>query len=116
MCETGPCFLQNAHNTLRPRQNGRHFAYAIFKYIFLNENVWISLKFFPKVRINSIPVGSDNDFVPTRRRSHYLDQWWFVYWCIYAPLGLNELMGCEDEVWFVFCGTEVRSIYRVVTL
>ena len=28
-------------NTLRPRQNGRHFADDIFKCIFLNENVWI---------------------------------------------------------------------------
>ena len=47
-------------NTLRPRQNGRHFADDIFKYIFLNENVWIpikiSLKFVPKGRINNIPA------------------------------------------------------------
>ena len=45
-------------NTLRPRQNGRHFA-DIFKCIFFNENAWIllkiSLKFVPKVRINNIP-------------------------------------------------------------
>ena len=52
--------LQNKDiNTLRPRQNGRHFPDDIFKYIFLNENVWISLKislkFIPKVRINNIP-------------------------------------------------------------
>ena len=41
----------NTFNTLRPRQNGRHFADDIFKWIFLNENVWIpieiSLKFVP---------------------------------------------------------------------
>ena len=47
-------------NTLRPRQNGRHFADDIFKYIFLNENVGIpikiSLKFVPKGRINNIPA------------------------------------------------------------
>ena len=46
-------------DTLRPRQNGRHFADDIFKCIFLNENVWIpikiSLKFVPKVPINNIP-------------------------------------------------------------
>ena len=45
-------------NTLRPRQNGRHFADDIFKYIFLNENAWIpikiSLTFVPKGRINNI--------------------------------------------------------------
>ena len=45
-------------NTLRPGQNGRYFADDIFKYIFLNENVWmpikISLKFVSKGRINNI--------------------------------------------------------------
>ena len=47
-------------NTLRPRQNGRHFADDIFKRIFFNENVWISikisLKFVPKGPINKIPA------------------------------------------------------------
>ena len=45
-------------NTLRPRQNGRHFADDICKCIFLSENLWSSLrnslKFVPKVRINNI--------------------------------------------------------------
>ena len=31
-------------NSLRPRQNGRHFPDDIFKWIFLNENVWIFIK------------------------------------------------------------------------
>ena len=47
-------------NTLRPRQNGRHFPDDIFKWIFLNENVWISinisLKFDPRGPINNIPT------------------------------------------------------------
>ena len=45
-------------NTLRPRQDDRHFPDDFFKYIFLNENVWISvmisLKFVPKGSINNI--------------------------------------------------------------
>ena len=45
-------------NTLRPRQNGRHFADDTFKRIFMNENIEISikisLKFVPKGSINSI--------------------------------------------------------------
>ena len=45
--------------TLRPRQNGRHFPDGIFKCIFLNNNVWISikisLKFVPNGLINNIP-------------------------------------------------------------
>ena len=51
--------FKHVFNTLRPRQNGRHFADDIFKCIFLNENVWIpikiSLKFVPKGPINNIP-------------------------------------------------------------
>ena len=47
-------------NTLRPRQNGRHFPDDIFKWIFFNENVWISiessLKCVPKGQINNIPA------------------------------------------------------------
>ena len=45
-------------NSLRPRQNGRLFADDIFKWIFLNENVWIkiSLKFIPQGPINNIPA------------------------------------------------------------
>ena len=47
-------------NTLRPRQNGHHFPDDIFKRIFLNENVWISiaisLKFVPKVPIDTNPA------------------------------------------------------------
>ena len=47
-------------NTLRPKQNGRHFADDTFKHIFLNENVGISikisLKFVPKGPINNIPA------------------------------------------------------------
>ena len=47
--------------SLRPRQNGRHLPDEdIFKCIFLNENVWISLKislkFVPRVPINNIPA------------------------------------------------------------
>ena len=46
--------------TLGPRQNGRHFPDAIFKWIFLNENVWISIKisfnFVPMDLIKNIPA------------------------------------------------------------
>ena len=52
--------IHTCFNTLRPRQNGRHFQDDIFKYMFLNENLWIpikiSLKFVPKGRINNIPT------------------------------------------------------------
>ena len=47
-------------NTLRSRQNGRHFVDDIFRCIFLNENILIlikiSLKFVPKDPVNNIPA------------------------------------------------------------
>ena len=52
--------METCINTLRPRQNGRHFADDTFKRIFVNENVRISvkfsLKFVHKGPINNIPV------------------------------------------------------------
>ena len=57
-------------NTLRPKQNGRYFADNIYKYIFLNEIVWIpikiSLKFVPKGPINNIAALVQ---IMARRRS-----------------------------------------------
>ena len=47
-------------NTLRPRQNGRHFADDTFKCIFLNVyvriSITISLKFVPRGPIGNIPA------------------------------------------------------------
>ena len=59
--ETSPGHqLPLSFNTLRPRQNGRHFQDDIFKCISLNESVWISieisLKLVPKVSMNNIPT------------------------------------------------------------
>ena len=54
------CWKCHLLNTLRPRQNGRHFADDTFKRIFMNENfrisINISLKFVPKGLINNIPA------------------------------------------------------------
>ena len=54
------CCLPYKVNTLRPTQNGRHFADDTFKRIFLNENVRISIeippRFVPKGPINNIPA------------------------------------------------------------
>ena len=58
VCAEPPEYI--SFNSLRPRQNGRHFADDIFKCIFLNENVWIrikiSLKCVSKGPINNIPA------------------------------------------------------------
>ena len=78
-------------NTLRPRQNVHHFPDNIFMKTFLNENGWISIKisvkFVPKGPINNIPA-----LVEIMTWRHCLNQWWLIYWRMYASLGLNELM------------------------
>ena len=57
---------------LRPRQNGCHFLddSFIFQYWF---RYWLGA---------------------SQVTSHHLNQWWLVYWCIYAYLSLNELNHC----------------------
>ena len=72
-------------NTLRPRQNCRHFANDIFKWIFLNENVFIlhkiSMKFLPKIRINNIPalvqiwLGAERVSLLTQMSECVLNEW-----------------------------------------
>ena len=60
LCAAWVCHQYHQVNTLRPRQNWRHFADDLFKCIFMNENARISLKFslkfVPKVQINNIPA------------------------------------------------------------
>ena len=82
-------------NVLRPIQNGRRFADDVFKYIFLNNNVWIPMKFhcslFLRVQL-TIPQRRFRSWLgAVKATSHYLNQWWLDYLRIYASLGLNKL-------------------------
>ena len=74
-------------NTLRQRQNCCHFADDIF----LNENVWISL---------NISMKFVQWLGANQATSHYLNQRWLFYWCIYASLGLNNLILKAPGPWF----------------
>ena len=61
VCEIAAIFSRpQCVNTLRLRRNRHHFADDISKCIFLQENVWISIKilqkFVPKGPINNIPA------------------------------------------------------------
>ena len=86
--------VQMGLNTLRPRYIYRHCT-DIFKSISFNENVLISLitslKFFLRFDLTIFQhwfnwwIGADQG------ASHYLNQWWLVYWRIYASLSFNEL-------------------------
>ena len=66
-------------NTLRARQNGRRFADDIFKYTFLNENIWISINTSPNV----VPHGQINN-VPSLVQ--------ITAWCRPGDKPLSELM------------------------
>ena len=61
-------------NTLRPRHDGRHFPNDIFKCIFLNKNVYISIE----ISLTFVPrgssqqhfiIGSDNGLAPGRHQA-----------------------------------------------
>ena len=84
-------------DTLRPRQNVRHFADDIFKCIFLNENVSIvikiSLKFVPKGPINNIPALVQIMAWRCPGDKALSEPILSVYGRMYASLGLNELIG-----------------------
>ena len=74
-------------NTLRPGENGHQFSGDNWMKIYE-----LRLKFhwslFPINNITSL-----NQIMAWRRLGDkpLSDQWWLVYWCIYASLSLNDL-------------------------
>ena len=76
-------------NTLRPRQNGTHFADNIFKCISLNEKfcilIQISLKFVHKCLID-INIGSGNGLVPNKWQAITWSNADPFHWRIYLAL------------------------------
>ena len=54
--ETSKLHIPGLFNTSMPRQNGRHFADDLLKCIFLNENVWNSIKISLKGPNNNTPT------------------------------------------------------------
>ena len=114
--------LSGYFNTLRPRQNGRHFPDHIFKWIFVNENVWISinisLKFVPRGPVNNIPTLVQ--VMADQATSHYLNQWRSVYWRIYASIGLSELKTSVDQrkyIWTIDrCNNSEQLTLNIVAL
>ena len=90
-----PGFLYRYYEYLRPRQNGRHFPNYILKCIFLKDNVYISIGFhrrlFPKIKFTIFQHLFRQWLGAGQATSHYLNQWWLVYWRIYSSPGLSDL-------------------------
>ena len=93
-------------NSLRPRRNGRYNAddSAFFRKKMFEFRLKFHWSLFLRVQISIFQhwfrywLGAD------QATSHYLNQWWLVYWRIYASLGVNELtmpdlhtLVCHDE-------------------
>ena len=74
-------------------QNGHRFPDDTFKCNVLNENVRISIK----ISLKFVPTGPSNNIPASVQimacRLAGANQWWLVYWRIYASLGPNELNG-----------------------
>ena len=79
-------------NTLRPGQNGRHFANDIFKRIFWNKNYCISIEISlnPIIQFPIINIPPLVKIMAWRRQatSHFLNQsWpsWLTHICVTRP-------------------------------
>ena len=93
-----PCDSEeHVFNTLRPRQMD-----AISQTTFWNAFSWMKmfefrLKFhwgvFLRFQLTLFQHWYRYWLGAVHATSHYLNQWWLVYWRIYASLGLNELNG-----------------------
>ena len=100
------CFIASKINTLRPRQNGRHF-----KMDFPTWNVWIlikiSLNFVPKVVINNIRALVQIMFWSRPGNQTIIStNDGLVHWRIYASFGLIELNDkiiCSYAFWYHLC-------------
>ena len=95
-------YLVTPHiHTLRPRQDGRHFADDSFKRIFLNENLSISItisqKFYPNGPNNNIPALVQ--IMAWRRPgdkplSESMMVSFPTYLCVTWPQWVNSFMSC----------------------
>ena len=106
-------------NTLRPRQNARHFADDMFKCIFLNENVWIpieiSLKFVPKGTINNNP--SLFQIMAWRRPgdkplSEPMMARLLTHICVTRPQWVNRLLTSGLLYWLLVCYFVSNNVWK----
>ena len=82
-------------NTLRPKQ-----ITAIFRTTSLKASSWMKIhefrlrfhkSLFLRVQLTIFQFWSRQRLGAGQTTGHCLNQWWLVYWRIYASLGLNEL-------------------------
>ena len=88
---------------------GRDKMAAIFQTTFSNGFSWMKMfefrlkchwSLFQMVKLTIFQSWFRKWLGADEATSHYLNQWWLVYWRIYAPLGLNELRIPCFLVWY----------------
>ena len=93
-------------NTLRPRQMD-----AISQTPFSNAFSWMKMfefrlrfhwRLFLRFQITIFQHWFRYWLGAVQATSHYLKQWWLVYWRIYASLGLNELRSGYEQGYAVY--------------
>ena len=98
-------------NTLRPRQNSRHFPDDIFQLIFLSWKLYFYENFneicFPCSNWQYSNIGLEIGLVPSRQKAIIWTNDCIVY-CIYASFGLNELSTQWGPSWL----TAIFSVYE----
>ena len=104
-------------NTLRPRQMD-----AISQTTFSNAFSWMKIfefrlefywSLFLRFQLTIFQHWFRYWLGAVEATSYYLNQWWLVYWRIYASLGLNELITpCRDYV-YGKCQYNVLSIKTI---
>ena len=111
---------QFAVNTFRPRKNDRLFPDGIYKCIFLNENVWISIKIslkFVKGPINNIPSLVRKWLGIGQATSHCLNQWWCslltLLW-VTRPQRVYYFQRTDPCFWKALCKIHAQGSYIVL--
>ena len=107
-----PCYWLSFHGIFWLQHHthlthwGRDKMAAIFQMTFSNAFSWMKMfKFrlrfhwslFPRVQLTIFQHWFRKWLGTDQATSHYLNQCWLVYWCIYASLGLNELIEWPSE-------------------
>ena len=95
---THPCVFRCLRvNTLRLAQNISHFTDDIFQLIHFPQYKLLHFDSnFTEICSEKVQFANNQHWVrqwlnAVQATSHYLNQWWLVFRCIYASLCLNEL-------------------------
>ena len=96
------CISLMCINTLRLRQMDAISQTTFSNAFSLMKMFEFQLKFhwslFPRVQLTIFHHWFRSWLGADQATSHYLNQWWLVYWRIYASLGLNELIGLTGNI------------------